>query len=206
MKIYCKHTDITRIDELEEHPSNPNTHPAFQIELLARIIKKHGWRRPIVVSERTGKKVIIKGHGRFEAAKYLCLDEVPVDIQTYESEQDELQDLVADNRLAELVEVDMEKLREAFSDVDTAHFETGYSEGEIESIINSISIEKNDLVLEREVDSDPQDSKGQHSLVLHYMYEEAEVLIPMLEALSKIYKCRNNSSTILTLIKKHIND
>ena len=144
-----------KIEDIQEHPLNPNMHPDTQIELLADIIKKHGWRRPIVVSNRIGENIIIKGHGRFLAARLLRLNTVPVDIQTYDSEQAELEDLVADNRLTELVDVDMEKLRDALSKIDTDQYETGYTDGEVESIINSIEIENNDLVLEREVDIDP---------------------------------------------------
>jgi ParB-like chromosome segregation protein Spo0J len=205
MKIYCKYTKEISVLKLEPHPKNPNTHPPEQIKLLAKIIEKHGWRRPIVASSRTGKNVIIKGHGRFEAAQYLCLKKVPVDIQHYESEQDELEDLVADNRLAELVDVDLEKLKEAFQDIDTQLFETGYTEGEIESIINNIEIDEKDLVLERQVDVDPSAAKGQNSLVLHYMAEEADLLIPTLEFLQKLYNCRNTSMTILTILKNNTN-
>jgi len=189
------------MDDIQEHPKNPNMHPEHQIELLAKIIKKHGWRRPIVVSNRTDSNVIIKGHGRFEAAKLLNLKTVPVDIQSYESEQAELEDLVADNRLTELIDVDMEKLKDALSKIDTDNLETGYTSGEVESIINSIEIEENDLVLEREVDVDPKEASGQKSLVLHYTLEEYGKLMPMVEALQKIYNCKNTSMTILRILK-----
>ena len=190
-----------KLGEIQEHPENPNTHPNSQIELLAKIIKKHGWRRPIVVSNRTGENVIIKGHGRFQAAQLLNLAAVPVDIQEYESEQAELEDLVADNRITELIDVDMDKLRDALSKIDTDEFETGYTDGEVESIINSIEIENNDLVLEREVDIDPKEASGQKSLMLHYTLEEHSKLVPMIESLQKIYNCKNPSMTILTILK-----
>ena len=206
MKVYCKYTKMLTTDELTEHPSNPNTHPPEQIKLLATIIEKHGWRRPIVASNRTGENVIIKGHGRFEAAQLLGLKELPVDIQEYESEKHELEDLVADNRLAELVDVDMDKLREAFENVDTTHFETGYTDGEIENIINNMEIEKDDLVLDREVDVDPKEASGQKSMILHYMKDEAETLSPILGSLQSIYNCRNISGTVLTLLKNYCHD
>ena len=201
MKIHCTYRKKLKIDEIQEHPQNPNMHPEHQIELLAKIIKKHGWRRPIVVSNRTGENVIIKGHGRFQAAKLLKAKDVPVDIQEYDSEQAELEDLVADNRLTELIDVDMEKLKDALSKIDTDSLETGYTSGEIESIINSIEIDNNELILEREVDIDPKEASGQKSLVLHYTLEEHTKLIPMIEALQKMYNCKNTSMTILTVLK-----
>ena len=201
MKIHCTYSEEIKLEDIQEHPQNPNMHPDTQIELLADIIKKHGWRRPIVVSNRTGENIIIKGHGRFLAARLLGLNTVPVDIQTYESEQAELEDLVADNRLTELVDVNMEKLRDALSKIDTDQYETGYTEGEVESIINSIEIENNDLVLEREVDIDPKEASGQKSLVLHYTLDEHNKLMPMVESLQKVYNCKNPSMTILTILK-----
>jgi len=201
MKTHCTYSKKLKLDDIQEHPQNPNMHPEHQIELLAKIIKKHGWRRPIVVSNRTGKNVIIKGHGRFEAAKLLKVKNVPVDIQTYDSEQAELEDLVADNRLTELIDVDMEKLKDALSKIDTDNLETGYTSGEVESIINSIEIDENELVLEREVDVDPKEASGQKSLVLHYTLEEHTKLIPMIEVLQKMYNCKNTSMTILTVLK-----
>lgn len=201
MKTHCTYSKKLKLDDIQEHPQNPNMHPEHQIELLAKIIKKHGWRRPIVVSNRTGKNVIIKGHGRFEAAKLLKFKDVPVDIQTYDSEQAELEDLVADNRLTELIDVDMEKLKDALSKIDTDNLETGYTSGEVESIINSIQIDENELVLEREVDVDPKEASGQKSLVLHYTLEEHTKLTPMIEVLQKMYNCKNTSMTILTVLK-----
>ena len=110
--IKCKYTCVLGYSQLTEHPKNPNYHPTRQVELLAEIIKVNGFRRPIVISQRTGKNVIIKGHGRFMASRLLGMDEVPVDIQEYESEKEELEDLVADNRLSELSEIDTKKLYE----------------------------------------------------------------------------------------------
>ena len=96
---------------------------------LAAIIKATGWRQPITVSTRSG--LIVKGHGRLAAAKYGKFKEAPVDYQNYASEEEELADLMADNRIAELAEIDSVKLAEAFEAVDTGAipFEmTGYEE------------------------------------------------------------------------------
>ena len=73
--IECSHTRMADVAELVENPRNPNKHPASQIELLAKIIANQGWRSPIVISKRSG--LIVKGHGRYEAALKLGLDTVP---------------------------------------------------------------------------------------------------------------------------------
>jgi hypothetical protein len=103
--IHCVHSTVVPINSLVENPRNTNRHPIDQIELLARIIEKNGWRSPIIVSNRSG--FIVKGHGRYEAAKLLALTEVPVEYQDYASEAEEYADMLADNRIAELAEMDL---------------------------------------------------------------------------------------------------
>ena len=127
--VFCAHDKIVPIKGLRENPLNPNKHPDDQIRALAAIIKATGWRQPITVSTRSG--LIVKGHGRLAAAKYGKFKEAPVDYQNYASEEEELADLMADNRIAELAEIDSVKLAEAFEAVDTGAipFEmTGYEE------------------------------------------------------------------------------
>ena len=69
VKVHCSHSDIVKVSELKTHPKNPNRHPENQIELLANIIEKQGWRQPIKVSTLSG--YIVSGHGRYEAAIFM---------------------------------------------------------------------------------------------------------------------------------------
>jgi len=119
---------------LKPNPANPNRHSAHQIQLLAAIIQEQGWRAPITVSKRSG--LIVRGHGRLEAALLMGCDRVPVDEQDYANEAEELADLLADNRLSELAELDegdlkkvIERLREADPSFDVEL--TGFMEDEI---------------------------------------------------------------------------
>ena len=95
--VFCAHDKIVDTDELVGNPRNPNQHPKEQITALAKIIKRQGWRHPIVVSNRSG--FVVKGHGRLLAAKELNAAQVPVDFQDYESEASEYADLMADNKI-----------------------------------------------------------------------------------------------------------
>ena len=114
--VFCAHDKIVDIKKLLPNPRNPNTHPEDQIALLAQIIKQTGWRAPITVSTASG--YVVKGHGRLLAAKSLGLKRVPVDYQNYASEAEEYADLIADNRIAELAELDRQQLAEIFAEVD----------------------------------------------------------------------------------------
>ncbi len=68
-EVKCAHDEMVPLEEIIPNPRNPNQHPDQQIELLAKIIAAQGWRAPITVSTRSG--FIVRGHGRFAAAKLL---------------------------------------------------------------------------------------------------------------------------------------
>ena len=138
--VYCAHDKIVDVAALVPNPKNPNTHPDNQIQLLGRIIRETGWRAPITVSKRSG--FIVKGHGRLAASLLEGFKEVPVDYQHYDSEAQEYADLVADNRIAELAEIDQKMLADIFADIDTGEIPlemTGYTEDEVEDIVTALS-------------------------------------------------------------------
>jgi len=138
--VYCAHDAIVDVATLVPNPKNPNTHPDSQIQLLGRIIRQTGWRAPITVSNRSG--FIVKGHGRLAAALLEGVKAVPVDYQNYDSEAQEYADLVADNRIAELAEIDQKMLADIFADVDTGEIPldlTGYTEKEVENLVTALS-------------------------------------------------------------------
>lgn len=134
MSVFCAFDEIVEINNLKENPRNPNTHPSVQLELLAQIIKKTGWRAPITVSTLSG--FIVKGHGRLQAAKLAGFKHCPVEYQTFEDEEEELAALLADNKLAELAEIDVEKLTEIFKDYEFEDLNlTGYSQEEYDDLV-----------------------------------------------------------------------
>ncbi len=112
------------------NPGNPNTHPPKQVALLAAIIKGQGWRKPITVSKRSG--FVVTGHGRLEAAQSMQASVVPVEYQEYASEAEEYADLMADNRLAELSEMNTSALADMQQQMDTGEIPlemSGYTGG-----------------------------------------------------------------------------
>ena len=115
--VFCRFDDIVNVSSLKPNPENPNMHGAEQLELLGKIIKKTGWRAPITVSKRSG--LITKGHGRRLAAIKAGIEYAPVEYQDYASEEEEHADLIADNRIAELAEMDDEKLSDLLRELDS---------------------------------------------------------------------------------------
>lgn len=138
--VFCAHDAIVPTKDLQPNPKNPNQHPPEQIKALGAIIRATGWRGPITVSTRSG--LIVKGHGRLMAAELEDLAEVPVDYQNYASEAEELADLTADNRIAELATTDNRMLAEVFADIDTGEIPfllSGYTEEEYGNIVTALS-------------------------------------------------------------------
>lgn len=138
IEIHCAYTQLMPIEQVIPNPRNPNTHPEKQIKLLAKIIEAQGWRAPITVSRRSG--FVVRGHGRLEAAQLLGLDEVPVDLQDYESEAAEWADLIADNRLAELAVIDEKALAGILADMDDMLEFTGFSDKEIATMMAGVTL------------------------------------------------------------------
>lgn len=152
--VFCRFTEMRPLVSLVEHPRNPNTHPQTQLERLADVIRGNGWRQPITISDLSG--YIIKGHGRYQAAKLAGFSDVPVEVQHYENEAAELADMLADNRIAELSEMDMNALNatlQALQIEDPAAVElSGYTDDEWANI----RAELDDIA--NEEDTEPDDT------------------------------------------------
>jgi ParB-like chromosome segregation protein Spo0J len=142
---------------LVAHPRNPNKHPAEQIRMLSKIIQHQGWRNPIVISAHSG--FVVAGHGRLSAALLLGAAVVPVDVQEFETEADEWAHLVADNRIAELADMDKGGLGDLLRDLgDVEDFDlelSGFGEAEIDKLLDT-----------GEADSIAEDSDSSESAIL----------------------------------------
>lgn len=137
-EINCSYDELRDVVNMTAHPRNPNTHNEGQIGLLSKIIKHQGWRNPIVVSKRSG--FIVAGHGRLMAAEKLGLEKVPVDLQDFKTEADELAHLVADNRIAELSEIDRSSLADIIGELDTGDLDlelTGFELPDLEELMTA---------------------------------------------------------------------
>ena len=130
--VWCSHDALEDVTKLIPNPRNPNCHPDKQIALLSKIIKNQGWRQPITISKRSG--FIVKGHGRLAAAKVLMVESIPVDYQDYATEAEEYADLIADNRIAELAEIDEDMITDLLGDTMFDDFDmdlTGFDSVEL---------------------------------------------------------------------------
>ncbi|QYY34591.1 ParB/Srx family N-terminal domain-containing protein [Ruficoccus sp. ZRK36] len=161
IEVWCSFDKLVPIEDLKPNPRNPNTHPARQVELLAKNVRYFGWRHPITVSNRSG--FIVAGHGRLEAARELGVQLVPVDYQDFASDNDEMAVLVADNRLAELASLDLNSLEGIIDELRVADFDTlltGFDETDLASLLQG------DDAAPGDDDDDDELDKGDVTIVL----------------------------------------
>lgn len=139
--VHCAFDEFADVVTLQPNPRNPNKHGDKQVAMLAKIIRHQGWRAPVVVSRRSG--FVVAGHGRLQAAALLQVEKVPVNYQDFATEADEWAHLVADNRIAELADMDNDALAEILRDLDGLDMDaelTGFDDSEIEKITGEFSV------------------------------------------------------------------
>jgi len=138
IRVRCGFTKLVPLRQLKPHPENPHKHPQTQVALLSELITSIGWRYPIVVSKQSG--FIVSGHLRLIVAKRLEMPKAPVEVQDFETEENERTQLLADNRMPELAQIDgdalaliLTRLRERNANVAL----TGYDAKTVEQILKA---------------------------------------------------------------------
>ena len=139
IRYECRYDKLVQIGDIQRNPSNPNRHSTEQIQRLARVIERNGWRNPLVVSKRSG--YLVKGEGRLLASLSLGLEVVPVEYQDYATDDEEWSDLIADNKMSELSVQDRESLKEIVSKMETADYSaTGFTQSEIDNLMDVMKV------------------------------------------------------------------
>lgn len=136
--IHCAHDQVLPLAAFKPNPRNPNRHPPKQIEIMAYVIAKTGWRAPITVSRRSG--FIVKGHGRLQAAVYGNMKVAPADYQDYANEEEEYADMLADKKLPEMSSFDKEMTKAILADLKLKPMDlkmTGFDASELERMFKN---------------------------------------------------------------------
>jgi len=102
--VKCSFIRMEDTVSIKPNPRNPKSHPPGQLRLYRKILEHQGWRRPLVVSEKSG--LLVSGHGALQVALLAKWPKVPVEVQHFANEADELAHMLADNKLAEAGQID----------------------------------------------------------------------------------------------------
>ena len=120
------------LSEIKPYPNNPRKNKKG-IAAVKRSIEAFGFTQPIIVN---GERVILCGHTRYEAARELSLEFVPVIIKTDLTPKQERAYRIADNRVTQETDWDKWKLRSEFNELfsDGDYF-TGFTQDEVSDIM-----------------------------------------------------------------------
>jgi DNA modification methylase len=127
------------LNKIKPYEKNPRTHPKDQIALLATMMKKFGVDQPIVVDE---KGVIIKGHGRLQAAYEAGFTSFPVVVHRGLSAANKQAMRIADNQVALLSGWDDNLLRTEMTTLSSAGFDmalTGFDGKTVDRLIGTFA-------------------------------------------------------------------
>lgn len=156
-----KHTDtlqMIEIDKLIPYANNARTHSDDQIKKIQSSLREFGFVNPVLIDKEYG---IIAGHGRVEAAKRENIKEVPCVMVEYLTPAQKKAYILADNRLAEdaewnmdLVKLELQELQDLDFDLDL----TGFDMDEID--LNDDSGEAQDDEYDIELPDEPKSQLG----------------------------------------------
>ncbi|HOX08206.1 MAG TPA: DNA modification methylase [Planctomycetota bacterium] len=128
--------EMRQLSQIKPYEKNPRVNDQA-VDAVARSIQEYGFRQPIVVDEAG---VIIVGHTRWKAAQKLGLAEVPVHVAVDLPPEKVKAYRLADNKLAELAEWDLDLLPIELSelrgmDVDLGML--GFAPEELEKLLGA---------------------------------------------------------------------
>jgi site-specific DNA-methyltransferase (adenine-specific) len=150
------------IDKLHKWKDNPRKNKAA-IKHVAESISRFGFASPIIA--RAADKMIIAGHTRYEAAKELGLDKVPVRYLDLDPADSKLLAL-ADNKTAEIADWDTEKLEQVMQEILDEGLTLeglGWTDDELQDIVQELKDEevKEDEVPEADEEAEPDSKPGE---------------------------------------------
>lgn len=108
------------VRKLVPYANNAKIHGAAQLEKLKKSIERFGFITPCLIDKDFN---LIAGHGRLMAAKELHLQKVPCIYVEGLSESQRKAYILADNKLGEIAEWDMELLDQEIRELTEAGFD-----------------------------------------------------------------------------------
>lgn len=112
-----KELQSVEIAKIKPYKNNAKIHGKNQLKKLQESISEFGFLTPCLIDQDFN---LIAGHGRVEAAKALGMKEVPCVFVEELTEQQRRAYILADNKLSELAEWDLEILNQELAELSEA--------------------------------------------------------------------------------------
>ena len=146
--------ESVKVEKLMPYINNTKKHSKEQIKKIQSSIREFGFVNPILIDSNYN---IIAGHGRLEGAKEEGLKEIPCLFIEDLTEQQIKAYRIADNKIAEFAEWDMELLEIELEGLDDVF--TGFDDAEFDDIMGiDKEVEEDDF--EVEVPDEPISKRG----------------------------------------------
>ena len=139
---------------LKPYERNAKIHGEAQIEKLIDSITEFGFLSPCLIERDTYN--IIAGHGRVEAAKRLGMEKVPCVFVEDITEEQRRAYILADNRLTELGEWDMDMVQFELKELDAMDFDVSLTGFDLE--LDTPEVEEDDY--EEHEHTEPRAKRG----------------------------------------------
>ena len=177
-----------------------NPRKNLNIDKVASSIKEFGFQQPIVVDE---ENIIIVGHTRFEAAKKLGLEKVPVTIAKLSKNQAKAY-RIADNRLNQDASWDTKLLNLEFNDLIGDNYNLdhlGFTNDELDNLFL-----KDEKESEEELNPDdfPDEEISDVKMVQLFFNKENDEKFR--QAIDKIYKKHNIDNISDAVLRAVLNE
>lgn len=130
------------INKLIPYVNNAKQHSDDQVIKIASSIREFGFVNPVLIDKDFN---IIAGHGRVMAAKRLKLEEVPCLFVEGLSEAQRKAYILADNRLGELADWDMELVQSELEVLQELDFDIDLTGFELPEDIDEPEIEEDEI-------------------------------------------------------------
>lgn len=134
--------EFKSLAEIKPSTRNARKHSKKQQQKIANSIKTFGFNNPILIDENC---MVVSGHGRYEAAKFLKLDQVPTICLGHLTEAEIRAFAIADNKLALESEWDYDMLKLEIGDLANLEFDldaTAFETPDIDKLLFSTEIEE----------------------------------------------------------------
>lgn len=125
---------VVAIEDVVPYARNPRKNMAA-ISKVSASLKEFGWQQPVVVDK---DMVVIAGHTRLEAARTLDMKKVPVQIADKLTDAQVKAYRIADNRVSQEAEWDIDLLKLELSDLDGLDYDlllTGFDDDELNGML-----------------------------------------------------------------------
>ena len=137
-----KQIERVGIDKLIPYINNAKIHSDDQVTRIASSIREFGFVNPVLIDKDFN---IIAGHGRVMAAKKLGMTEVPCLYVEGLTEAQRKAYILADNRLGELAEWDMDLVKLELEELELANFDIDLTGFDINDFLKPNEVQEVDV-------------------------------------------------------------